>query len=347
MEIFPFHGEQEQPLSSITFMNRKKLAKTVVLALVLSGVAYAIIHNRNNNGNGPLTTTYGNVEVRQASLAFNNSERVAEVLVDSGDRVTKGQTLARLETGRIEPLLQQATAQADAQRQTLLRMKNGSRPEEIALAKANYEAARTAAEDAKKRYERLNTLRNSSGVSQQDLDTASANANESAAKTVAALKNYELILAGPRAEDIAEAEARLHSFEANITLLKNQLNDAILRSPGDGVIRTRVMEPGEMASPQKTVLTLALTTPKWVRTYVSEAQLGAVKPGMKVKVFNDSFPEQQITGTVGFIASVAEFTPKTLQTEELRTSLVYEVRVHVEDPDDNLRLGMPVTISFN
>lgn len=328
-------------------MNRKTLAKTALLALVLSGVAYAVIRDKSSSENRALTTTYGNVEVRQASLAFNNSERIAEVLVDAGDRVAKDQILARLETGRIEPLLRQATALAQAQRQALQRMKNGSRPEEIALAKANYEAARTAADDASKRYERLYTLRNSSGVSQQDLDTASASANESAARAVAALKNYELILAGPRVEDIAEAEARLQSYEASLSLLKNQMDDAILRSPSDGVIRTRVMEPGEMASPQKTVLTLSLTTPKWVRTYVSEPQLGHVNPGMKVKVYNDSFPETTIEGTVGFIASVAEFTPKTLQTEELRTSLVYEVRVHVEDPDDNLRLGMPVTIRFN
>lgn len=328
-------------------MNRKTPAKIAILALILSGVVYAVIRNKNNDDNRALTTTYGNVELRQASLAFNNNERIAEILVDAGDRVRKGQTLARLETGRIEPLLQQATAQAEAQRQTLLRMKNGSRPEEIALAKANYEAARTASDDAKKRYDRLYTLRNSSGVSQQDLDTASANASESEAKAVASLKNYELVLAGPRAEDIAEAEARLMSYEANIALLKNQMNDAILLSPGDGVIRSRVMEPGEMASPQKTVLTLALITPKWVRTYVSEPQLGLVKPGMTVKVYNDSFPEKMIEGRVGFIASVAEFTPKALQTEELRTSLVYEVRMHVEDPDDNLRLGMPVTIKFN
>jgi HlyD family secretion protein len=107
------------------------------------------------------------------------------------------------------------------------------------------------------------------------------------------------------------------------------------------------MEPGEMASPQKTVFTLAVTTPKWVRTYVGEPQLGFVKPGMKVKVYNDSYPDRQINGTVGFISSVAEFTPKTLQTEELRTSLVYEVRVLIDDPDESLRLGMPVTIKFN
>lgn len=328
-------------------MNKKTLVKIVVLAVVVSGVAYAIVRNSQANESRGLTTSYGNVELRQATLAFNNSERVAEILVDAGDRVTKGQILAHLETGRIQPLLDQAVAQTEAQRQALIRMKNGNRPEEIALAKANYEAAQISADDAKKRYDRLYSLRDTSGVSQQDLDTSNANARETGAKAVSLRKTYELALAGPRIEDIAEASAKLQSAEANVALLKKQLSDTVLISPSDGVIRTRVMEPGEMASPQKTVLTLAVTTPKWVRTYVGEAQLGFVKPGMKVTVANDSFPNKHITGTVGFIASVAEFTPKTLQTEELRTSLVYEVRVLIDDPQDDLRLGMPVTIKFN
>jgi HlyD family secretion protein len=327
-------------------MNKKKLVIIAIAALVIAGVVYIIEHKNSADESRGLTTSYGNVELRQATLAFNNSERIAEVLVDAGDRVTKGQILARLETGRIAPLLDQAIAQTEAQRQALARMKNGSRPEEIALSRANYDAAQIAADDAHKRFERLNSLRETSGVSQQDLDTASASDRESAAKAVALRKSYELTLAGPRAEDIGEAAAKLASNEANVALLKKQLDDAVLVSPSDGVIRTRVMEPGEMASPQKTVLTLAVTSPKWVRTYIGEAQLGIVKPGMKVKVTNDSFPKQPIVGTVGFISSVSEFTPKSLQTEELRTSLVYEVRVRIDDPEDHLRLGMPVTIKF-
>jgi len=328
-------------------MNKNKLVRIVIVLMVISGVAYAIIRKNASDESRGLATTFGNVELRQATLAFNNSERIAEVLVDAGDRVTKGQILARLETGRIAPLLEQAEAQAEAQRQALTRMKNGSRPEEIALAKANHDAAQIAADDANKRYERLYSLRETSGVSQQDLDTARATSLESAAKAVATRKNYELALAGPRIEDINEAAAKLKSYEAGMALLKKQMEDTVLVSPSDGVIRTRVMEPGEMASPLKTVLTLAVTSPKWVRTYVSETQLGLVKPGMKVKIFNDSFPDNGIDGTVGFIASVAEFTPKSLQTEELRTSLVYEVRVLLNDPEDRLRLGMPVTIKFN
>ena len=99
-----------------------------------------------------------------------------------------------------------------------------------------------------------------------------------------------------------------------------------------------------MASPQKPVYSLAITDPKWIRAYVSEPDLGKVQPRMKASIMVDSFPDQRFEGWVGFISPVAEFTPKSVQTSELRTSLVYEVRVFVSDPTDVLRLGMPATV---
>src|SRR5262249_3724231 len=109
-------------------------------------------------------------------------------------------------------------------------------------------------------------------------------------------------------------------------------------------VRSRVMEPGEMASPSRPVLTLAITDPKWVRAYAAETELGKVRPGGRASVSVDSFPDRSFEGWVGFISPVAEFTPKAVEVEELRTSLVYEVRVFVKDPQDELRLGMPATV---
>src|SRR6059058_2925643 len=152
--------------------------------------------------------------------------------------------------------------------------------------------------------------------------------------------------AGPRQEEVAEAEARLQAAEAQLALLRQALADAQLVAPMDAVVRTRLMEPGEMASPQKPVFSLAVTDPKWVRAYVSEPDLGKVSPGMAASLVVDSFPERRFEGWVGFISPVAEFTPKAVQTQELRTSLVYEVRVFVKDSADELRLGMPATVSL-
>ena len=92
---------------------------------------------------------------------------------------------------------------------------------------------------------------------------------------------------------------------------------------------------------------LALTEPKWVRVYVSEPDLGRIRPGMEARVFTDSHPDRPVDGKIGYISSVAEFTPKSVQTEELRTNLVYEVRIVVSDTDNVLRLGQPATVRIS
>ena len=293
---------------------------------------------------------HGNVDLRQVQLSFNNSERIAAVLAQEGDRVRKGQLVARLDTSRLEPQVAQAEAQAAAQRQVVTRLHNGSRPEEIAQARANVESARASVVKAKSNYERLKSAAEISAgraVRQQDVDDAKAALDVAQAQLAVNEKALDLAVIGPRKEDIAQHEAQLRGNEAQLALLRQQLVDAQLIAPVDAVVRTRILEPGDMASPQKPVFSLAITDPKWVRAYVSEPDLGKVHSGMLASVMVDSFPRRRFEGWVGFVSPVAEFTPKTVQTEELRTSLVYEVRVFVKDPSDELRLGMPATVYLN
>jgi HlyD family secretion protein len=290
---------------------------------------------------------HGNVDLRQVQLSFNDSERIAAVLVQEGDRVRQGQLLARLDTRRIEPQVAQAEAEVAAQQQVVERLRRGSRPEEIAQARANVEAAKADVANARQQYERLKSASEISAgraVRQQDVDNAMTAVRVAEAKLAVNQKTLELAIAGPRKEEVAEAEARLQANGAQLALLRQRLADAQLVAPIDAVVRTRVMEPGEMASPEKPVFSLAVTDPKWVRAYVSEPNLGKVHHGMPAAVAVDSFPDRRFEGWVGFISPVAEFTPKSVQTEELRTSLVYEVRVFVKDPADELRLGMPATV---
>jgi HlyD family secretion protein len=287
---------------------------------------------------------YGNVDLRQADLAFNGNERIAAVLVQEGDRVRKGEVLARLDTSRLDPQVAQAQAQAAAQHAVVERMHNGSRPEEIAEARANLDQANADAANARTQYDRKRDLLQRAAGSQQDFDNAKAALSMAEARVALNQKALDLAVAGPRKEDIAQAEAQERGYEAQFALLRQQRADAQLVAPMDGVVRSRLMEPGEMASPQRAVLTLAIMDPKWVRAYVSERDLGKVHPGMKAVVQADSFPDRGFEGWVGFISPVAEFTPKEVQTPELRTSLVYEVRVFVTDPADDLRLGMPATV---
>jgi HlyD family secretion protein len=287
-------------------------------------------------------TLYGNLDLRQVQLAFNNSERISAVLVQEGDRVKKGQLLAELDTSRLKPQVDQYKAMVDAQRAVVERMHNGSRPEEIAQARANLESAKADLANAKQQYDRMKARANS--VSPQELDAAKATYDVAVAKVEMNQKALDLQVIGPRQEDIAQAEAQLRGNEAQLALLQQELKDAQLFAPDDGVIRSRLLEPGDMSSPTKPVFTLAKIYPKWVRAYVSETDLGKVQPGMPATVTVDSFPDKKFEGWVGYVSSVAEFTPKTVETEELRTSLVYEVRVFVKDPEDKLRLGMPATV---
>jgi HlyD family secretion protein len=258
----------------------------VIIFVILTAIAVGIGIGCLWNGTGKerlRLVLYGNVDLRQVELAFNNSERITEVLVQEGDKVKHGQILARLDTSRLVPEL---------------------------------EGARADLVNARQQWERLTTvskLTTGRAISQQDLDAAKA------------------------ALDISQART---------TLSERKLADAELMSPCDAVVRTRILEPGEMSSPQRAVLDLSITNPKWIRAYVSETDLGNVQQGMKASIAADSFPGRTLSGWVGFISSIAEFTPKTVQTQELRPNLVYEIRVFVEDPHDDMRLGMPATITL-
>src|SRR5271167_382319 len=290
---------------------------------------------------------YGNVDLRQVELPFNGTERVAEVLAQEGDRVTQGQLLARLDTDRLVPQVAKAAADLAAQQQAVDRLHNGNRPEEIAQARANVDAATADAQNARAQYARLTALSDSSSgraVSRQDMDAAKAALDTAEARLAVNQKALVLELAGPRKEDVAQGEALLRADQAQLALLQQQLKDADLLAPLNAVVRSRMIEPGEISSPQKSAFTLAIIDPKWVRAYVAETDLGSVREGLKAVVTVDAFKGRRFPAWVGFISPVAEFTPKSVETTDLRSSLVYEIRVFVRDPGDELRLGMPATV---
>lgn len=321
--------------------------KIAVAGLVLAGIAGSIWWLVRPSPDNGVLTLYGNVDVRQVSLAFNASERVATLTVREGDRVRRGQLLGTLDTRGATLELAQAEARQAASKQVLRRLKTGSRPEELAQARAALASAQAEDDDAGQQLARLNSVHAATAgkaVSRQDLDAAIARRQRARAARVTADKALALAVSGPRDEDIAEADAQLRAAQAQTALLRYRLEQAQLTAPVDGVVRSRLLEPGDMASPQRPAYALALTDPKWVRAYVGEVDLGRLRPGMRATVSTDSHPDQRLPGKVGYISSVAEFTPKTVQTDELRTSLVYEVRILVDDSRDRLRLGMPATV---
>lgn len=321
---------------------RSTLAALVLAALVLSACSD---DRRSGDRSAPLTL-YGNVDIREVQLAFQDAGRIRALPVDEGARVAAGQVVAELDPTRYQLELQRLNGEVAAQTQVLARLRQGSRPQEVARARAAAASARASLADAATQLARKQQLRTVNRISVQEVDTARTRVETLQANLKAAEEEVSLVVEGPRQEDIAAAEASLAALAAARDLAAQRLEDTRLLAPAAGVIRTRILEPGAMAAPGAPVFTLALTDPLWVRAYISEPDLGLVHEGMRAEVRTDTLPDKTYQGWVGFISSTAEFTPKTVETTELRTKLVYRARIFVCDPQEELRLGMPVTVTL-
>lgn len=314
----------------------------LLLALVVGGVV-GYWQWRTTADQGGLHL-YGNVEVRHVNLAFRVSGRVERLLVEEGDHVVAGQVLASLDQVPYQQELALAMAELDARRATLEKLETGTRQEEIEQARALVAEVEAERQRVVKEFERVHQLRQQNLTSQSEYDVALAARNESEARLASARAKLAMALAGTRDEDIAAAAAELRAAEARAAQARTRLQDTEIRAPAGGTIITRALEPGAIVAAGTTVLALSLESPVWVRTYVAEPKLGQIREGMRVTVLTDG--GARLPGQIGYISPDAEFTPKAVQTPELRTDLVYRLRVVVEDPRRVLRRGMPVTVAL-
>jgi len=289
-------------------------------------------------------TLYGNVDIRQVQLGFRVGGRIAEALVDEGDTVKAGDRLAVLDAQPYQDQVGVAQAQVANARATLEKLETGPRPAEIDQARANHAERVADQQNAQIAYERAARLRPTGAIAESALDQAKATRDMAVARTQSALEALRLLEEGTRLEDIAAARANLQASESSLASAQTSLKDTSLIAPAGGVILSRVREPGAIVSPSDIVYVLSLTTPVWVRAYIAEPNLGRIQPGMKVEVYTDSAPNKPYHGTIGFISPVAEFTPKSVETPELRTDLVYRLRVVIDQGSNGLRQGMPVTV---
>ncbi|MCD8378532.1 MAG: efflux RND transporter periplasmic adaptor subunit [Candidatus Gastranaerophilales bacterium] len=197
---------------------------------------------------------------------------------------------------------------------------------ELEKAKAEADRAAALSSDALSKFERQAPLESDDTISKQDYDNLLNTKNKTKADYNAAI--------------------------AQKKYAKNQLDYTRIYAPDDGIIMVRVQEPGATVTKGQIVYTMSKTKPVWIRAYINETELGNIKYGMKVKVLTDTTNPQtgkkrQYDGYVGYISPVAEFTPKTVQSTDLRTDLVYRIRVYIYDIDEYLRQGMPATIKIN
>lgn len=322
----------------------KPTVKIISLILLLAIGSIGFIFFKENEMRNQEIVIHGNVDIRQIDLGFRVAGRLLEMKFEEGDKVKAGTLLARLEPKPYELELANQEAQLQATQANYDKYQAGNRPQEVQAAQAAFREKEVAHANALISLNRQRELVSKKYASQQTYDDAVANEKELRAQLNSAIANLNLLESGFRNEDIRQAQAQYLTAIAGVDIAKNNLNDTHLFAPSDGIIFTRIQEPGSIIAVGEPVYTLSISNPIWVRGYISEINLGNVTQGMRALVYIDTFPKEPFEGQVGFISPQAEFTPKNIETKAIRTDLVYRIRVAVSDPNNRLKQGMPVVI---
>jgi HlyD family secretion protein len=327
---------------------KKKVLLLGLAAVVAAGIfGYRYWQQERSVNGGDTLTLYGNVDIRKVDLGFRVGGRIEQVFFEEGRQIHRGDRVAVLDRTPYEnevALAQAARDRAAAERD---RLESGSRPQEIRQARAQvaeYEASLHAFQEE---FQRNQVLVVEKVISLQSFDNIRARRDEARARLARARETLALVEEGFRKEDIAAGRARFAEAEARLESARIRLADTAVFAPADGVLLTRVVEPGAIVAAGQTLATLSLNDPVWVRAYVPEPDLGKVWPGMPAEILTDSRPDNPYRGHVGFISPEAEFTPKNVETPRLRTDLVFRLRVIADNPDEGLRQGMPVTVKLD
>ncbi|WP_275975647.1 efflux RND transporter periplasmic adaptor subunit [Geothrix terrae] len=312
----------------------------IAMMVLLGGVAFLATGCGNHQANRLKLS--GNIEVIQVEASFRVAGKVIERPVDEGQAVQAGQLLARLDARDLEQQVAMRRADAATAKAALDAMLAGSRKEEIAASKAALEQAQADLRRLEPDEARIRDLQQKGILSVRDYEASRASLEAARGKVQQADQQYTLVRKGPRKEDIDQARARYDQTQQALALAQTQLGYATLTAPSAGVILSKNVEPMEYVSPGTAVVTMANLGQVWLRAYVEETDLGRVKVGQKAFVTSDSFPGKRYEGRVAFIASEAEFTPKTVQTRKERTKLVYRIKIDIPNPAMELKPGMPV-----
>lgn len=387
---------------------QKRVVVPIILVLAAVAIALYLFMGRDIGGSSGESKdrieVSGNIELNEVNVAFKTSGRLIERNVSEGDFVKAGQLIARLDRDQLlaqrdralaelqsansmlaqaetslawrrqnqEAELEQRQADLDSYQARLQELKSGARPQEIEEAKATVASAQAEYERAKRDWERAQTLYNNDDISTAQYDQYRSRWEGAEAALNQAKERQDLVLAGPREEQINAASAQVQRSraalkmvesnsleikrlqqelplrqaeiaraEANLALIDSQLADTIAASPVDGVVLVEAADVGEVLAAGTTIVTIGDIDHPWLRAYINETDLGRVKLGAGAKITTDSYPGKEYEGRVSFIASEAEFTPKQIQTQEERVKLVYRIKIEVENPQHELKSNMP------
>ena len=318
----------------------KRILIIVLIAILIAGLLYYFL-TRNKKEGDDLIRVSGNIEATEVDVGFKIPGRIISFSIQEGDWVEKGKMLANLEDEDLRQRFVLAQATLNSAQAKLNKLLAGARPEELREAEAILYQARSDLENKQAHHERMKPLFERGVIPKETLDNAETGYKIAKANFQKATENYNLVKEGPRKEDIEDAKAQVEQVRASLKLAETQLSYAVLHSPMPGVVLVKSSEIGEVVNPGTSILTLADLVSVWLKAYIPETELSKVKWGQEVIVTTDLRPKKEYKGKISYISSQAEFTPKSIQTEKERVTLVYRIKVDIANPDRELKPGMP------
>ncbi len=314
----------------------------IILALIFS----AVLLSGCGNGDRNTISESGIVEIKSFSVSAQVPGKIISINVEEGSLVNKGDTIAVIDHQKLDYQLMQAEANLAAAKAQYELLKNGARKEDITSANQAYSQAKTNFELAKKDFDRINQLFENNSATEKQVDDASSRLKIAEARLKQAEAANKKIKNFARPEELKKAEAAVKAAEAAVLLVKNNIDDAIITSPTSGFISEFYYEIGEIIPAYSVLCDILNGSEAEIEIYISETDLGKISTGMEASIYSDSFPDAPIKGKITQIAEEAEFTPKTIQTKEERTKLVYKVTIKANNPENKLKGGMPVDVEI-
>jgi HlyD family secretion protein len=319
----------------------KRFVILILIAAAIGGALYYFFFIRDKKEGDAIIRVSGNIETTESDVGFKIPGRIVSRFYEEGDWVEKGKVLAKLDDEDLRHRLDLAKATLVSAQARLSKLLAGSRPEELGQAEANLQQAQLDLRNKEIQYERIKGLYERRVISKEAFDNSETSYKVARATLQIATENYQLVKEGPRKEDIEDARAQVDQARASLKLNETQLSYTTLYSPISGVVLVKSGEIGEVVNPGTSVLTLADINNVWLKAYIPETDLGKVKWGQEVIVTTDLRPKKEYRGRISFISSQAEFTPKQIQTEKERVTLVYRIKIDIPNPDRELKPGMP------
>jgi HlyD family secretion protein len=313
----------------------------ILLAAAIAASVYFYLHLTEEKAPVNQLTLSGNIEAHESLVGFKAPGRIVELPVEEGQQVAQGALLARIDNADLQQKVRVDEATVRVRESSLALTLAGTRHQEVKAAQQSMVDADADLEQKQLDNERAQQLFAKDEVSAQDRDQAATALKRAEAIFKAAQQRYNEAVEGSRKEDIAISRANLNQANASLGLSQVNLSYSVLYAPMAGVVTVRQAELGEVVAPGSPVVTLADLDHIWLRAYVAETDLGRIAWGQNVTITTDTYPGKQYHGRISFISSDAEFTPKSVQTTKERVTLVYRIKIDIDNPTHELKPGMP------